>query len=66
LRALTFFNDGSLKNLSSKDKSTLIHASTSVRELPEVALRSKKLGIDKDEESEVENKKSRLSKPKPM
>jgi len=64
LRALTFFDDGSLKYLSSEDKSTLIHAAASVRELPKMTLRSKNLGAD---ESEVPygDMKLVLRKPKP-
>jgi len=47
LRALTFFNDGSLNLLSQKDKMTLIDAAANVRDLPKVGLRSKYLGEEK-------------------
>lgn len=43
LKALTYFKDGDLGKLSGADRSTLIKAAKSVRALPRIALRSKKL-----------------------
>ncbi len=43
LKALTYFKDGDLGKLSGADRSTLIEAAKSVRTLPRIALRSKKL-----------------------
>lgn len=44
LKALVYFNDGDLKTLTSDEKKTLVDAVKVVRDLPEVALRSKSLG----------------------
>jgi hypothetical protein len=44
LRALVFFGDGDLETLSSKEKSLLIGAATTVRRLPETAVISRELG----------------------
>jgi hypothetical protein len=43
LKALTYFRDGDLGSLSGADRNTLIEAAKSVRALPRIALRSKKL-----------------------
>lgn len=43
LKALTYFKDGDLGKLSGADRTTLIDAAKSVRDLPRVARRSKKL-----------------------
>lgn len=43
LKALTYFRDGDLDKLSDADRRTLIEAAKSVRALPAIALRSKKL-----------------------
>lgn len=43
LKALTYFKDGDLARLSGADRNTLIDAAKSVRALPRIALRSKKL-----------------------
>lgn len=43
LKALTHFKDGDLGRLSGADRNTLIDAAKSVRALPGLALRSKKL-----------------------
>ncbi len=43
LKALTYFKDGDLGKLSRADRTTLIEAASSVRSLPRIALRSKKL-----------------------
>lgn len=43
LKALTYFKDGDLGKLSGADRNTLIEAAKSVRALPRIALRSKKL-----------------------
>lgn len=43
LKALTYFRDGDLDTLSGTDQRTLIDAAKSVRALPAIALRSKKL-----------------------
>jgi hypothetical protein len=43
LRALVFFEDGDLQELSRDEKSVLVHAASLVRELPSVALLSKRL-----------------------
>lgn len=43
LKALTYFKDGDLAKLSGADRNTLIEAAKSVRALPRIALRSKKL-----------------------
>lgn len=43
LRALVFFEDGDLQELSRNEKSTLVHAASLVRKLPSVALLSKRL-----------------------
>ena len=43
LKALTYFKDGDLDGLSRTDRNTLIEAAKSVRALPRIALRSKKL-----------------------
>lgn len=43
LKALTYFKDGDLGKLSGADRDTLIEAAKSVRALPRVALRSKRL-----------------------
>ena len=43
LKALTYFKDGDLGRLSAVDRNTLIEAAGSVRALPRIALRSKKL-----------------------
>ncbi len=43
LKALTYFKDGDLGKLSGADRTTLIDAAKSVRALPRVARRSKKL-----------------------
>ena len=43
LKALTYFKDGDLGKLSGADRNTLVEAAKSVRALPRVALRSKRL-----------------------
>jgi hypothetical protein len=43
LKALTYFKDGDLVKLSGADRNTLIEAAKSVRALPRIALRSRKL-----------------------
>lgn len=43
LKALTYFKDGDLGKLSGADRNTLIEAAKSVRALPRIALRSRKL-----------------------
>jgi len=43
LKALTYFKDGDLARLSGADRNTLIEAAKSVRALPRIALRSRKL-----------------------
>ena len=43
LKALTYFKDGDLGKLSGADRNTLIEAAKSVRALPRITLRSKKL-----------------------
>ena len=43
LKALVYFNDGDLKTLSADEKKTLVDAVSVVRDLPDVALRSKSL-----------------------
>jgi len=43
LKALTYFKDGDLGKLAGADRSTLVEAARSVRALPRIALRSKKL-----------------------
>ena len=43
LKALVYFNDGDLKTLTTDEKSTLVEAVKAVRDLPDVALRSKSL-----------------------
>ena len=43
LKALTYFKDGDLARLSGADRNTLIDAAKSVRALPRIALRSRKL-----------------------
>ncbi len=43
LKALTYFKDGDLGKLSGADRNTLIEAAKSVRALPRIALRSKRL-----------------------
>ena len=43
LKALTYFKDGDLARLSGADRSTLIEAAKSVRALPRITLRSKRL-----------------------
>ncbi|MBI4189200.1 MAG: nucleotidyl transferase AbiEii/AbiGii toxin family protein [Betaproteobacteria bacterium] len=43
LKALTYFKDGDLGTLSGTDRNTLIEAAKSVRALPRIALRSKRL-----------------------
>ena len=43
LKALVYFDDGDLQELKPAEKSTLIEAVKSVRDLPEVALRSTRL-----------------------
>jgi hypothetical protein len=45
LKALTYFRDGDLGRLSGADRRTLIEAAKSVRALPKVALRSKRLAL---------------------
>jgi len=45
LKALIYFNDGDLNTLTQDEKQTLVNAVTAVRELPEVMLRSKCLGV---------------------
>jgi hypothetical protein len=45
LKALTYFKDGDLGKLSGTDRNTLIEAARSVRALPVIALRSRKLAI---------------------
>lgn len=45
LKALTFFGDGDLQTLSAQDKTTLIEAVQSVRDLPAVSLLSRKLQL---------------------
>lgn len=43
LRALVFFDDGDLHELTQADKDVLIHAVRHVRELPEISIRSRNL-----------------------
>ena len=43
LKALTYFKDGDLGRLSGADRNTLIEAAKSVRALPRIAMRSRKL-----------------------
>lgn len=43
LKALVYFSDGDLKTLTSDEKKTLVDAVKAVRDLPDVALRSKSL-----------------------
>jgi hypothetical protein len=43
LKALTYFKDGDLGRLAGADRTTLIEAAKSVRALPRIALRSRKL-----------------------
>lgn len=43
LKALVYFNDGDLRTLTADEKKTLIDAVKTVRDLPEVALRSESL-----------------------
>jgi Nucleotidyl transferase AbiEii toxin, Type IV TA system len=40
LKALTFFADGDLSTLTNREKTVLIHAASTVRELPPVSIRS--------------------------
>ncbi len=44
LKALVYFNDGDLDTLETADRNALVHAVKAVRDLPEVTLRSKRLG----------------------
>lgn len=43
LKALVYFNDGDLKTLTAVEKRTLVDAVKAVRDLPDIALRSKSL-----------------------
>lgn len=43
LKALVYFNDGDLRTLTKEEKASLVRAASAVRDLPEVALRSKEL-----------------------
>ncbi len=43
LKALVYFNDGDLKTLDANEKNTLVEAVKVVRDLPDIALRSKSL-----------------------
>ena len=43
LKALTFFKDGDLPTLSNQEKSVLINAASTVRDLPSVAILSNRL-----------------------
>jgi hypothetical protein len=43
LRALVFFEDGDLRDLSRGEKSTLVNAASQVRELPRIELLSRRL-----------------------
>lgn len=43
LKAMTFFGDGDLQTLSSKERATLVTASSTVNRLPDVKLRSRSL-----------------------
>jgi len=45
LKALVYFKDGDLSQLSREDRHTLIEAAAAVSDLPRVALRSRKLAI---------------------
>ena len=45
MKALVYFNDGDLHTLSEHEKSLLIDAASAVRELPKVAILSKKLAV---------------------
>lgn len=45
LKALVYFNDGDLKTLSTSEKKTLVDSVNAVRDLPEVALKSKGLSL---------------------
>lgn len=47
LKALVYFNDGDLKTLSAAEKTTLIDAVRTVRDLPDVTLHSKSLSGEK-------------------
>lgn len=44
LKALAYFDDGDLANLTPADKKTLVDATKAVRDLPDVTLASKRLG----------------------
>jgi len=44
VKALTFFGDGDLASLAADERSTLVEAARAVRELPEVAVLSRRLG----------------------
>lgn len=48
LKALVYFNDGDLNTLTADEKKTLVDAVKAVRDLPDVALRSKSLGSHQD------------------
>lgn len=46
LRALVFFRDGDLPSLAEEDQRHLVRCATAVRELPEVRIASRSLGLD--------------------
>lgn len=46
LRALVFFRDGDLPSLGDSDQRLLVNAVTAVRDLPEVRILSRRLGVD--------------------
>ena len=46
LRALVFYRDGDLASLSESDQRLLVNAVKAVRELPEVRIVSRRLGVD--------------------
>ena len=43
LKALVYFNDGDLRTLTKEERASLVRAASAVRDLPEVAVRSKEL-----------------------
>ncbi|MDO5623437.1 MAG: nucleotidyl transferase AbiEii/AbiGii toxin family protein [Pseudomonadota bacterium] len=45
MKALVYFNDGDLPTLSTAEKQTLVDAVKAVRDLPDVALRSRSIGV---------------------
>lgn len=51
LKALVCFNDGDLQALSGPEKKLLIDAVKTTRDLPEVRLRAKELGLNAGQET---------------